>query len=197
MYAILAAFLIILILILILPFKARLCFAEKKATLLLYISGLTVYKKVFGKKREEKAAESDSPLKRTAEIEKDTVSIGKRIKRFKDLFSDTTKLLRKYVSLDFFELKIDIGTGDAATTAIAAGTLWGAIYGLLGALGTLIYVEKHNVQINPVYTNSSFNLEGECIFKSRIVHIIIIVITILIKKYSREGKEVNNERASY
>ena len=85
-------------------------------------------------------------------------------------------------------MEILFGTGEAASTAIGIGLLWGAVYGVLGNLGRIIFVNKHDVKINPDYQKATFKIEGKCIIRSRIVYIIIIAITILIKIKFRRNK---------
>ena len=52
-----------------------------------------------------------------------------------------------------------------------------------------MYIDNHDVEITPVYNETMLSIDGECIIESRIVYIIFIAITILIKINSRKGKE--------
>lgn len=186
MYAIIAAILIILICILFLPLKVVASYKEKKTAVRIYLGGVRVFRLKLKEKGEKP---SKTPDEKVEKLEKDTRSLGEKIKHFADIFKTAVRLLRRYVSIHNINLKIDVGTGEAATTAVSSGVLWGAIYGLLGIIGSIVYINRHNVKINPVYTNAAFSIEGECIIKSRIAYIIFIAITILIKIKSRKGKE--------
>ena len=187
MYALILAILVILIFILFLPIEIEISVKENKLNIKAVFCGITIYKYKYKKK--DKPSESNATEKKIAEFQKDTVLLGTRIKQYANTFKSVVELIRKYVSIAKINVKIDVGTGDAATTAISVGTLWGAIYGLLGIIGSVVYINKHNVQINPVYANSAFSAEGICIIKSRTAYIIFIVITILMKIKSRKGKE--------
>lgn len=109
--------------------------------------------------------------------------------KFPDLFSTGIELLRKYVSVKSLCLNIRIGTSDAASTAIATGGLWASVYSLIGVIAGIVPIDEHKVDIVPDYVNSVFSANGKCIIKSRVVHIIIIVVTILMKINPEKGKE--------
>ena len=187
MYAIIAAILIILICILYLPLKIEVSYKETRLTVRAFFAGIPVFK--LNPKGKEKDSSPRTPEEKVKKMEKDTLSFGEKIKHFADIFKTTVKLLRKYVSFDNVNLQIDVGTGEAATTAVSTGILWGAVYGLMGIIGSIMYINRHNVQINPVYARPEFSLNAKCIIKSRIAYIIFIAITILIKIKSRKGKE--------
>lgn len=190
MYAIISVILIILICILFLPLKIEVSYKEKKLGLAAYIIGIPLYKKdsLLKSKKGEKHSEKN-PQERVGELEKDAFTLGERIEHYAEIYNNTVKLLRKYAEISNLDLKIEVGTGDAATTAVGTGALWGVVYRLIAIIGSIMYINKHHVDINPVYTNTVFSLEGECIIKSRIVYIIFIMTTILIKIKSRKGKE--------
>lgn len=186
-YAIIAAILIILICILFLPLKVEASFAEKQLLVRCFVGGIPVCR--INPLQKEEQAETAAPDKKAYEFEKNSKTLGEKIKQFAELFKTAVKLLRKYVSIDSVSIKINVGTGDASTTAVSTGILWGAVYGLLGITGSIMYIKKHDVQITPVYENTVFSFDGKCIIKSRIVYIIFIAITILMKIKSRKGKE--------
>lgn len=171
---------ILIIFILCAPVKLAARFHQKSAFAKLYVYGVPIYK-LPPKKIKETA---EKPQDKVKEIEKKSESLGKKIKHFASLFKTAVKLIKKYVKCEKVELDITVGTGDAPTTAISTGVLWASVYTLLGIIGKIIFIDKHNVQITPDYANTVFNAKGECIIKSRIVYIIIIAITILRKIYS-------------
>lgn len=189
MYAFIAAILIILICILFLPLKIEASFREKQLAVRVFLVGIPVFKLKPSLKEKKEQQPSKTPEEKVEKLEKDTRTLGEKIKHFADVFTTAVKMLRKYVSIENVSLKIDVGTGEAATTAVSTGVIWGAVYGLLGIIGSIMYINKHNVQINPVYTHAAFSFDAKCIIKSRIAYIIFIAITILRKMKSRKGKE--------
>ena len=189
-YAIIAAVLAIVVCILFLPLKIKAYYKEKQLKIAVFILGIPIYRlnPDIKSKNKEKSSKSNSP-ERVEDVEKDVLTLTERIEHYAEIYSSTVKLLRKYVGIDKVELKIDIGTGDAATTAVGTGLLWSAAYRLISIIGSIMYIDNHNVQINPIYTNTAFSLDGKCIIKSKIAYIIFIAITILMKIKSRKGKE--------
>lgn len=189
-YAIIAAILAIIVCILFLPFKLEVYYKEKQLKIVAFILGIPIYRlnPDIKSKKKGKTSKSDSPG-RVEDVEKDVLTLGERIEHYAEIYNNTVKLLRKYVGIDKVQLKIDIGTGDAATTAVGTGLLWSAAYRLISIIGSIMYINNHNVQINPIYTKTAFSVDGKCIIKSRIAYIIFIAITILMKIKSRKGKE--------
>ncbi len=190
MYAIVAAVLVILISVLFLPFKLEAYYKKKKIMLVAFVAGIPIYKSGHDvKSKKKKNTSEENTSQRVKDVEKDVLTLGERIEHYAEIYNKTVKLLRKYVGIDKVYLKIDVGTGDAATTAVGTGLLWGAAYRLISIIGSIMYINKHHVEINPVYTNTAFSIDGKCIIKSRIAYIIFIAITILMKIKSRKGKE--------
>ncbi len=180
-YGIIAAILIILICILFLPLKAELIYKEQMS-IRVFFSGIPVYKTILKGKES-----SNVPEEKAKKLEKNSKKLGNKIDDFRSFYKMTVKLLRRHVSLEEIKLKVDFGTGEAATTAILTGALWGALYGLIGRIGHICYIKKHNVNITPVYNEARFSFEGKCIFKSNVAYIIFIAITILMKIKSRRS----------
>lgn len=182
-YGIIAAILILLICILFLPLKAELIYKEQMS-IRVFFSGIPVYKTVLKGKEKEP---SKHPEEKAEKLEKSSKKLGDKIDDFRSFYKMTVKLLKRHVSLEEIKLKVDFGTGEAATTAVLTGVLWGALYGLIGRLGHICYIKNHNVNITPVYNEARFSFEGKCIFKSNIAYIIFIAITILMKIKSRRS----------
>ena len=186
-YVISAVILLLIGLILFLPLKVEMVYTENGRYIRLVFAGVPVYRLKPGKKKEK--PEAKTPQEKAGKLEKNSKKLGEKIKSFSELYKTTVKLVRKHVPAEIIDVKITVGTGDAATTAITTGALWGAVYGLLGILGKIIVIKKHDVKITPVFNNLAFSFEGKCIFKTRIAYIIVIAITILMKIKSRKGKE--------
>ncbi len=184
-YGIIIAILVILVCIMLLPVKAELFYKEQISLRILFLN-IPIYKTTL-KQNENKT--SKTPEENAEKIEKNSKKLGEKIDAFREFYKITTSILKKYVSLEEIEIKIDFGTGDAPTTAISIGALWGVVYGLLGRISSICKMKKHDVQINPHYNESVFSFEGKCIIKSNLVYIIFIMITILMNIKSRKGKE--------
>ncbi len=179
MITIVVVFLVLAVFILSAPVKAIIRYKQKKLYFDVYLYGFKVYK---GKKKGDKNT-SD-----VAGFEKDTLSLTEKLKNFKKSYSKITALLKKYTKIEIIRLDVVVGTGDAATTAISAGSLWATIYALVGIIGKIIFIDEHKVTVNPDYVNTVFQADGECIIKSRFVYIIIIACNFF-NKNPKKGKE--------
>lgn len=178
---------IILCFILCAPVRAQLVFKDQKASGRLYLWKIPIYKKSVKEKKEE-GKTKDSPEEKVKTFQKSSKKLSERIREFSELRRSTLRLIKKYVKLENVSVDILFGTGEAASTAIGIGILWGAVYSVLGNIGRIIFVNKHDVKINPDYQKATFKTQGKCIIRSRIVYIIIIAITILIKIKFRRNK---------
>ena len=183
-----AIVIILVIFILCAPVAAELSFMEKELLVRVTLWGIPVLK-LKPKKKKKETIKNKTPEEKTKSFEKKTKNLGERLRRFAHICKTSARLLRKYTRIKDFSINIRVGTGDAAITAVSTGALWAAVYTLLGIVGTIIYIDRHNVNIIPDYAQSLFNAEGKCIIKSRIAYIIIIAITILIKINHLKGKE--------
>jgi len=115
------------------------------------------------------------------------------LKRIQDLFEAYNKkfvkvrnskknflkrLLKKSFLIERLRLNITIGTGDACYTGILAGFAWMAV-GILDSLLSQNYnILSKNVNVKTDYMEKKFNLDLFCIFSMRIVHIIIVGMTL-------------------
>ena len=192
-YAIIAAILLILIFILFAPLRVELYFNQSKLKVKVFLSGVKVFGINFGKKgknsTEKKPEKEKTTEEKVKKLEKDCMSLSEKIDYYSNLFNTAVKLLRKYVGIKNLSVRIEAGTGEAPSTAICVGVLWGLVYSLLGTIGSVIYIDNHNVEITPKYEGAVFSADGKCIIKSTIAYIIFIAITILMKLKSRKGKE--------
>lgn len=183
MGVILGVVLAVIILILFAPLKLSLSFENSRFRAKVVLAGIPIY--TYKGKKDKKSVD-EAVEDRVKSLEKDTLSLGEKIKHLASVSRLAARLLGKYTFIKDFGLKLSIGTGDAATTAVSVGLGWAAIYNLLGILGRIVSIDNHSVEISPDYSRQVFSAEGKCIIKSRIVYIIIIAITILLKIKSRK-----------
>ena len=174
--AIISVILIVLVLVLFSQVKAILKYNNGKFKLNVMLWGI----KVYSFKKKEKMT-PDNPEEKAKKFEKDASKLAFKLSDVLELYKTAVRLLKRFVSVDSVKVKIKTGTGDAATTAVSTGALWAAVYNLLGIIGRIMYINNHKVEVTPDYSGASFNANGECIIKSRVVYIIIIAILILFK----------------
>ena len=192
MVLIIVALILLLIgFILFAPLKVTALYQDEELSLKVSLCGIKVYSTKM-KDDGEDDEEDDEPEEKSSKAEKfedDTNELSLKLSGIFDVCKTAVRLLKKYVSVKDVNLKIIVGMGDAATTAITTGALWAAVYNLLGIIGRVVFIDHHNVEITPEYQGEVFKVEGGCIIKSRIAYIIIIAISILFKIKSLKGKE--------
>jgi len=178
----------IIVLLLFLPLRIVFSYHEKVLSTKIFILGIRVFKH-SPKPKDKKDKKKENPDETVKKAEKNVGKLGERVRHYASVSKKATTLARKYAKIKNISLRMKIGVGDAPSTAISTGIMWGQVYTLIGIIGSIMYIDNHNVEITPVYDESVLSLDGECIIESRIVYIIFIAITILIKINSRKGKE--------
>ena len=177
----------IIVLLLFLPLRIVFSYHEKVFSTKVFAFGVQIFK--HSPKTQKKDKKKDNAEETVKKAEKSVGKLSEKIRHYASISRKATTLARKYAKIKSITLKMNIGTGDAPSTAISTGIMWGQVYTLIGIIGSIMYIDKHDVEITPVYNENVLSLDGECIIKSRIAYIIFIAITILIKINSRKGKE--------
>ncbi len=80
-------------------------------------------------------------------------------------------------------IKLKQGTGDAAQTGILCGLLWIAAGILTTHLSQHLKVFKKKIFIIPCFDKSIFEVDAYCIFRVKLVHIIVVLVKIYYTKY--------------
>lgn len=114
-------------------------------------------------------------------------------KKNKETVSRLMCLIKKYVTFDEFRLRVREGTGDAAATGMVNGLLW-AVSGLVitklfKTFRTKSKKFKSDVDIEPDYEMKDFNVDLYCIFHTRLVHIILVLIFVLLHSSDLKDNE--------
>ena len=80
----------------------------------------------------------------------------------------------KYAKIKKLDIRSDIGTNDASSTAIISGQL----FGFLAPLAANVSKNNYNLNIVPVFDKKQFDLSAECILTTNIVKAIIMLCKI-------------------
>lgn len=174
------AVLAFLVLLLFAPVKVEIRFVNKKTDIRVKVLGIPV-------KKFPPAKEIKETRDHTREMfEKDTKKFTQKVRNFSAAFKGAVRLTRKYVKIKNISVKINFGTGEAASTAVSTGVLWSLVCSAISSLSYVAKTDKPSIEITPNFNECFFNSEGMCIISSRLVYITIIAIKILIKIKSRE-----------
>lgn len=93
--------------------------------------------------------------------------------------------LAKYAHLSEIKWDTVIGTGDAMYTALIIGSMWPFKGMLIAGITSRGVCEKVSINIQPDFEVKRIYSELDCIFKLRLVHIILIGIHIICLKIRR------------
>ena len=96
------------------------------------------------------------------------------------------RAIRKHIQIKKLMLNSHIGTGDAASTAIISGQVFGF---LAPAVANIARRQEYKLDILPVFDKKEFDFCGECILNTNMVHTVIAIFEILRSK--------KNGKASY
>lgn len=117
-----------------------------------------------------------------------------------EMLGPLRKALRRLIRAENLSLDIRVGSGDAASTAVAVGLLWGAGYEIIALIDRLFRVEAHSLTVTPDYGAAVLGAEGSCILRTNIANIIcaaaILGIAFLKYTFKTKFRRNNNERAS-
>ena len=131
---------------------------------------------------------NDKPQKEKKEkepfsFEREKNKIEGYIKAFDSIKDDAGKILDYAASraavFDNVEVETEFGFEDAMHTGIFTGILNGFIYSVLGFIHNRSNLKKMNVNIQPVFGNTCFNLHIRCILHLKNVHIIVVAVNVL------------------
>lgn len=92
----------------------------------------------------------------------------------------------KYVKIKKINIFLKIGTGDASSTALISGQ----IFGLAAPYMANISKGNFNIDITPVFDETAFDFSGECIFSLNFVKIIIIFLKTKISGGKKKWKSI-------
>lgn len=99
--------------------------------------------------------------------------------------------IKKNITFDEFRLKIREGTGDAALTGLVNGLLWAVSGFFLTRLFSIFKTRskkyKSEIKIEPDYEMKDFNVDLYCIFHTKLVHIILVLIFIFMQRINAKN----------
>ncbi len=144
---------------------------------------------IKGGKKKEKKKEGEKPEN---EPEKKLEEGIDKLDFFLDLMGDFRRFIRKTTTLSDFEVRMKIGTGNAASTAVAVGAVWGLLGVFTGLIDLLAEVKKPVYEVKPEYGEAVFSITAGGIIVTRIAYIIAAAI-VFVWKYLKYKKSKTKE----
>lgn len=138
-----------------------------------------VLKKRFGYKKNRSTEEKDGILTDYKKLIKNIEKSRNFYQKNKEIIMKILNYIKCRIYVERLEFKAVIGTGDASSAAILAGVAWSLAGILFSILPSFTNVKNKKVEIRPDFTGKKFNVELYCIFKVKIVYIIVIGLMIL------------------
>ncbi len=114
----------------------------------------------------------------------DTKALVTHVDRIQDWM---TRLL-KLVHIEKFRWETQVGLGDAMSTAITAGLLWGLKSSVAGVIHHFLPLGKQTViQVYPVFNRERFSTEMEIVVGTRIIMMGYIGILLMMRVLTKEN----------
>lgn len=196
---IIAAILILLAVLLLIPVRLEIIYENKEghsaAVTLKY--GLITYKIYPNEKKPKKDKEQEKEEKTDNEpfsFEKKKEELERYIKIFSIIKDDVQKVLsymaKRAVVFDKIEIKSEFGFNDAMKTGIFTGLYNGFVYSVLGVIHHNSKLRDMQVNLNPDFEKKCFNNRFCCILHIKTAHIMIIAFNVLkiYRKIKKEGR---------
>ncbi len=95
-------------------------------------------------------------------------------------------IVKRHAKIKKLTVFLELGTGDAASTALISGQ----ILGLVSPYVLSLSKGKSNIEINPIFEKSAFYLRGECIFSLNLLRIIVIFTKIKFSGGKKKWKSI-------
>ncbi|WP_352417861.1 DUF2953 domain-containing protein [Proteiniborus sp.] len=125
------------------------------------------------KELEDKNMEKNLPKRKVIFILDEIIKKYKKVKKFKNTFSEVFKYILRKIDFSSFGWSSKIGLGDAALTGIAYGTVWVIVSTLINVITNYKDIKETSINIYPDFDENILEIDLFCIIKFKIVHIII------------------------
>ncbi len=127
----------------------------------------------IGQKRQERTPQRPEHDQRKSKARVQP-SLRNKLKSWPDYWR-LFRLFMRHLVLENFDWKTRMGLDDAMHTALACGGLWAVKGNLIGLICCFTQLEHVDLRVDPVYSHSYFSTRLDCIFKIRIVYIMLII----------------------
>ena len=127
----------------------------------------------INKKIEEQSSKKDIIKDKEFLKLDDIIRIYKEIKKNKEFYQAVSYYILDKIEIKKINWSTRIGTDDAAITAIISGFFWFVESSILSILFRNKYINDYYINVFPEFRQSVFEIDVYCIFKLKLVYIII------------------------
>jgi len=124
---------------------------------------------------------TDSDIQKKASVEQ-AFEFMKKLVNFAGKYKEHINYLKNKVRVNSLSVRSRIGTGDAASTALAIGGFFAFFSIISRHLNEYYYLQKRKLDVLPHFQGPLFDLDLDCIINFKIGHIIITGLKMLMKK---------------
>lgn len=141
--------------------------------------GIKFFRVKKEKKGKEEAQKKEKKKTGFDELYKKFVHLKEKYESYKHTIDRIRKYLKCKIKLEEFDFFFLLGTGDAYYTAILSGIVWA----LTGIISSSVFrnqeLKKQHVDVKTDFSRKRFNVNLNCIFSIKLVHIIVVGFIIL------------------
>ena len=123
---------------------------------------------------------------------KNIVDFINNYKEDKKKLIDIINFFKRKITITNINMSLRIGLNDAFVVAIISGAIWTLIGIFKLLIKNYFIVEEEKFMVKPTYDLETLDVDMNCIFRVKIVHIIFVGTKILLYRWWKRGK-----RASY
>lgn len=128
---------------------------------------------------------------------KDSNDPEKKVEGFKNKYNKNKNAIKMFLKLTRYKIHfqklsitLEYGSGNAATTGILYGVIWGIVSSIYNTLNLYFNAEYPEVNVTPDFHNKKFDIAVKGILRVRLVHIISAIIKIIYSEI-KKNKEAN------
>ena len=187
-------FLLLIFLCLLFPVRIYISYkkSESETVSTLDVKYMFIKFRLFpdGKPKKEK------PQKEKKGFEERKTKLEEYGQIFEGIKDDAVKILdyatSKAMIIEKIGVDVEFGFEDAMHTGIFTGLLNGFVYSVLGVIHHRATLRDMSVNIQPIFGNSCFKTQLDCILRLKNVHIIVVAVNVL--KLLRKMKNIKGGR---
>lgn len=99
-------------------------------------------------------------------------NVYKAYKNNRNVIISSAKYITSKSKIRNFDLRLDLGTGDAAATGVLYGIAWAAIGSIMAFAKSRLNIDKHSIIVFPVFDKECLSIDFSCIISIKSGHII-------------------------
>ena len=180
---------LILVTILFAPLTLSFSITEKQLVLKAKVFGVAVWQLNTADKKASPRKKKDDERQKKPKKKKSPAELLNTLKLVLKIVSEVLRRVHLLPRLRHLIFRLTFGLGDAAATGMAAGGVYGLVYGIQARLHHSKRIKFEDVSVSPDFQNAVFSLEFNGIITTCLAHIMGIAIVALVVMTGQKIKE--------